>query len=131
LGKKEGLPLPLLAGWYDADGTGRWSAPSSSLVLGAPRNPGRPEIELSGNNFRPSPAAVTLRVNGVEVLSSTLPAGPFHLSVPLDGIPSGDPSLVEIAADEFVPARQGLADQRSLGLYFTRVCLEAETRTGI
>ncbi len=131
LGRKEELPLPLLAGWYDADGTGRWSAPSCSLVLGAPRTPGRPAIELSGNNFRPSPAAVKLRVNGVEVLSSTLPAGPFRFSVPLDGVPSGDPSLVEIATDEFVPARHGLPDQRSLGLYFTRVCLGADARAGI
>jgi arylsulfatase A-like enzyme len=130
LGKPEAPPFPLLAGWYDADGTGRWSAPSCSLVLGAPRNPGRPAIELSGNNFRPSPAGVTLRVNGVEVLSSSLPAGPFQLSAPLAGIPLSDPSLVEIATDEFVPARHGLPDQRSLGLYFTRVCLEAGARTG-
>ena len=69
-------------------------------------------------------------VNGVEVLSSTLPAGPFQLSAPLAGVPLSDPSLVEIATDEFVPARHGLPDQRSLGLYFTRVCLEAGARTG-
>jgi arylsulfatase A-like enzyme len=131
LGRQEDLPLSVLAGWYEPDGTGRWSAPASSLVLGAPRAPRRPAIEVAGNNFRPSPVEVTLRVNRVEVLTTTLPGGPFQLSAPLTGVPLGDPSLVEIATGTgFVPARHGLSDQRSLGLYFTRVCLRSDARTG-
>jgi hypothetical protein len=67
---------------------------------------------------------VTLRVDGRLVLRSELPRGPFRFGVPLAGGPLSDPTLVEIMTDSaFLPAREGLPDPRSLGLYLTRVCL--------
>ncbi|HEY2289309.1 MAG TPA: sulfatase [Thermoanaerobaculia bacterium] len=127
LGKALGIDLSLLSGWYEPDGTGRWSAQSASLVLGPPPGPGRPRLRVEGNNFRPRPVGVTLRVDGRPVLRSELPVGPFHIGVPLAGASLPDPTLVEIVTDSaFVPDREGLPDHRSLGLYLSRVCLRAD-----
>lgn len=127
LGEKEGLPL--LAGWYEPEGDGRWSAPSSSLVLSAPPDPIRLALRIHGANFRPGPVRVTIRVNRRPALRTELPVGPFQSSVPLAGVPRNTLSLVEIATDsEFVPARYGQADQRSLGLFLTEVCLDSGSR---
>lgn len=126
MGKAVGVDLSLLSGWYETDGTGRWSAQSASVVLGPPPGPGRPELQVEGNNFRPRPVGVTLRVDGRPVLRNELPPGPFHMGVPLAGASLPDPTLVEIVADSaFVPDREGLPDHRSLGIYLSRVCLRA------
>ena len=126
---KEVASGSLLAGWYEPDGTGRWSAQDGTLVLTAPQASSliRPGLLVSGTNFRPSPVRVTLSVNHHAVLETELQAGPFHLSAPLTGVPLDTLDLVEIATDsEFVPSRVGLPDQRSLGLYLTTVCLEPD-----
>ncbi|HTG34703.1 MAG TPA: sulfatase [Thermoanaerobaculia bacterium] len=131
IGKKKDGDLSLLAGWYEPDGTGRWSAQRSSVVLAIPTGQTRPELLVSGNNFRPAPVRVTLSVNRHPVLEAELPGGPFRLSAPLTGAPLDDPALVEVTTDSaFVPARHGLADNRSLGLYLTAICLEPGAATG-
>jgi arylsulfatase A-like enzyme len=132
LGKPEALPFPLLAGWYEPEGTGRWSAPTGTLLLGAPQSPGPSEVDLRGINFRPAPVDGSLRVNGVAMQRFTMAPGPFELAVPLTGVALTDPSLVEIATDtEYVPSRHSDSkDDRSLGLYVTRVCLQTAARTG-
>ncbi len=115
---------PLLAGWYLPDARGRWSAPSSSLIVGTPPGSGPLDLWIEGDNYRPGPVGVMLRVNGQPVLRTELPVGPFRVAGRLLAKPP-DPSLVEIATDfPFVPARQGLPDDRTLGIYLTRVCLE-------
>ena len=131
IAKEKNGDLSLLAGWYEPDGTGRWSAQSGSVVLAIPTGQTRPELLVSGNNFRPAPVRVTLSVNRHPVLEAELPSGPFRLSAPLTGAPLNNPALVEVATDSaFVPARHGMADSRSLGLYVTTLCLEPEARTG-
>ncbi|HEY0513067.1 MAG TPA: sulfatase [Thermoanaerobaculia bacterium] len=131
---KEDAGRSLLAGWYEPDGAGRWSAQDGTLLLAAPDPSSgqlRPGLMVSGNNFRPSPVRVTLSVNRHEVLETELKAGPFHLSASLAGVPLDSLSMVRIATDsEFVPSRVGLPDQRSLGLYLTRICLEPDVRAG-
>jgi arylsulfatase A-like enzyme len=123
--KQEGLPPPLLAGWYASDGTGRWSAPTGTLLLGAPGGQGPSDVDVRGINFRPAPVDGALRVNGVAMQRFTLAPGPFELAVPVTGVALTDPSLVEIATDtEYVPSQHGDSkDDRSLGLFVTRVCL--------
>jgi arylsulfatase A-like enzyme len=133
MGKPDASPS-FLAGWYEPEGAGRWSAQEGTLVLTAPGTSPRSvptELRVSGNNFRPSPVRVTLSVNRHPVLESELKAGPFRLAASLAGVPLSDLDLVEISTDSaFVPARIGLPDQRSLGLYLTTVCLEPENRSG-
>ena len=125
IAKKAERDLSLLAGWYEPDGTGRWSAQSGSVVLAIPTGQTRPELRVSGNNFRPAPVRVTLSVNRHPVLEAELPGGPFRLSAPLTDAPLDDPALVEVTTDSaFVPSRHGLADSRSLGIYLTTLCLE-------
>jgi hypothetical protein len=131
MGKPDANPS-FLAGWYEPEGAGRWSAREGTLVLTTPGASSiRPELRVSGNNFRPSPVRVTLSVNHHPVLESELQVGPFHLSAPLAGVPLDDLDLVEISTDSaFVPSRVGLPDQRSLGLYLTTVCLEPDAGSG-
>ncbi len=133
MGKPDANPS-FLAGWYEPEGPGRWSAQDGTLVLTAPgASPltARPDLLVSGINFRPAPVRVTLSVNHHAVLETELQVGPFHLSAPLTGVPLDDLDLVEIATDSaFVPSRAGLPDQRSLGLYLTDVCLEPESGSG-
>jgi arylsulfatase A-like enzyme len=132
LGKREDLPPPLLAGWYASDGTGRWSAPTGTLLLGAPSGQSPSDVDVRGINFRPGPVDGSLRVNGIAMQRFTLAPGPFELAMPVTGVALTDPSLVEIATDtEYVPSRHGDSkDDRSLGLYVTRVCLRTAAQTG-
>ncbi|HEX4495368.1 MAG TPA: sulfatase [Thermoanaerobaculia bacterium] len=132
LSQQEALPPPLLAGWYESDGTGRWSAPTGTLLLGAPGGQGPSDVDVRGINFRPAPVDGSLRVNGVAMQRFTLAPGPFELAVPVTGVALTDPSLVEIATDtEYVPSRHGDSkDDRSLGLFVTRVCLRTAGGTG-
>ncbi len=118
----------LLAGWYAPEGNGRWSAQGASLVLAPPASlwgGARPVLVLDGANYRQAPVKVTLSVDRHRVLESELPAGPIHLVAPLRGVAPEGLDLVEIATDPaFVPARHGMQDQRSLGLFLTEVCLQ-------
>ncbi|HJX30165.1 MAG TPA: hypothetical protein VJ885_19850, partial [Thermoanaerobaculia bacterium] len=58
------------------------------------------------------------------VVEATVPPGPFRLAAKTGALPAGRPAQVEIVTDpEFVPARSGSADQRSLGLFLSSVCL--------
>jgi hypothetical protein len=60
------------------------------------------------------------------VLEAEVPAGPFTLTAPVKGVPPGSTDLVEIATDTpFLPARVGLVDNRVLGIFVERVCLQA------
>jgi hypothetical protein len=118
----------LLAGWYAPEGNGRWSAQGGSLVLAPPASSWgqpRPVLVLDGVNYRQAPVKVTLSVDRHRVLESELPAGAVHLVAPLQGVAPGGLDLVEIATDSaFVPARHGMQDARSLGLFLTEVCLQ-------
>jgi arylsulfatase A-like enzyme len=126
----------LLAGWYAKEPAGRWTAaPTGSLVLSAPAAPlwrtPRLALQVTGTNLRQAPVKLTLSVNQRAVLETELPAGPFTLTAPLKGIAAGGTDLVEIATDSpFFPARVGLVDDRVLGIFVGRVCLQAAGKGG-
>jgi hypothetical protein len=120
----------LLAGWYAQEPAGRWTAaPTGALLLSAPEPSlwGTPALALqvTGTNLRQAPVRLTLSVNRRPVLATVVPAGPFTLTAPLKGIRPGSRDLVEIATDTpFLPRRVGLVDDRVLGIFVERVCLQ-------
>jgi arylsulfatase A-like enzyme len=124
----------LLAGWYAKEPAGRWTAaPTGALVLSAPAASlwGTPALALqvTGTNLRQAPVKLTLSVNRRPVLATELPAGPFTLTASLKGVAAGSTDLVEIATDTpFLPARVGLVDNRVLGIFLNRVCLQTVER---
>ncbi len=127
----------LLAGWYAKEPAGRWTAaPTGGLVLSAPAAPlwGTPALALqvTGSNLRQAPVKLTLSVDHRPVLATEVPAGPFTLTAPLKGVAAGSTDLVEIATDTpFLPARVGLVDNRVLGIFVGRVCLQAVGKGGL
>lgn len=113
----------LIRGWHPAETGGRWSAPRGLLVLGVPAEE-RAALVLQGINHRPDTPHLLVRVDGRPVLDAPVPPGPFRLVGKARGLPTGHPAVVEIVTTpEFVPARHGAADQRSLGLFLTSICL--------
>ena len=113
----------LIRGWHEGEPGGRWSKGRSLLVLGA--SPGeRAALVLQGVNHRPDAPRLRVAINGHPALETSVPRGPFRLVARSGALPAGHPALVEIVTDpDFVPARLGAADQRSLGLFLSSVCL--------
>lgn len=113
----------LIRGWHPAESGGRWSKPRGLLVLGVPAGE-HAALVLEGINHRPDTPHLLVRVDGRPVLNALVPPGRFRLVGRVNGLPSGHPAVVEIlTAPEFVPGRHGEADQRSLGLFLTSICL--------
>lgn len=74
---------------------------------------------------------LTLSVDRHPVLAAEVPAGPFTLTAPLKGVSGRSTDLVEIATDTpFLPRRVGLVDDRVLGIFVERVCLQAVGKGG-
>jgi hypothetical protein len=121
----------LLAGWYAQEPGGRWTAaPTGTLLLSAPPAPlwgtANLALQVSGVNLRQAPVKLTLSVDRHPVLATVVPAGPFTLIAPLKGIRAGSRDLVEIATDSpFLPRSVGIVDDRVLGIFVERVCLQA------
>jgi arylsulfatase A-like enzyme len=121
----------LLAGWYAQEPAGRWTAaPTGALLLSPPPVPlwSTPALALqvTGTNLRQAPVKLTLSVDHHPVLAAEVPAGPFTLTAPLKGVGRRSADLVEIATDKpFLPASVGLVDDRVLGIFVGRVCLQA------
>lgn len=121
----------LLAGWYAQEPAGRWTAaPTGALLLSPPPTPfwktPALALEVTGTNLRQAPVKLTLSVDRHPVLATLVPAGPFTLTAPLKGVRAGGTDLVEIATDKpFLPASVGLVDDRALGIFVERVCLQA------
>jgi hypothetical protein len=79
-------------------------------------------------NHRPDSPRLRIAVNGRPALEALVPPGPFRLASNTATLPAARPVQVEIVIDpEFVPARSGAADRRSLGIFVTSVCLEPVT----
>jgi arylsulfatase A-like enzyme len=113
----------LIRGWHPAEPGGRWSKPRGLLILGVPAGE-RAALVLQGVNHRPDAPRVRIAVDGRPVLDAPVPPGPFRLVAKTGSLPADRPAVVEIVTDpEFVPARHGAADQRSLGLFLGSVCL--------
>lgn len=115
----------LLAGWYDAEAGGRWTAPVSSLAVPLTEGWRSPTaLVVSGANYRPAPVRLRVSVERHAVLDVRVPPGGFQLRGALAGLSLSRPLLVEIAADPpFVPAAAGIgADARSLGVFLMSVC---------
>ncbi|HYH47698.1 MAG TPA: hypothetical protein VEG34_18600, partial [Thermoanaerobaculia bacterium] len=122
----------LIRGWHEGEPGGRWSEPRGLLVLGAPAGApsgARAALVLQGVNHRPDTPRLRITVNGRPALEALVPPGPFRWVAPLvigtGALPADRSVQVEIVTyPEYVPARSGAADQRSLGIFVTSVCLE-------
>ncbi|HEX3529643.1 MAG TPA: sulfatase [Thermoanaerobaculia bacterium] len=115
----------VLAGWYEAEQGGRWTAPAASLALPLAAGGDRPgRLLVSGANFRPAPVRLRVSVERHAVLDTVVPPGGFRLDASLAGAPVQTPLLVEIwTATPFVPAALGMgADARTLGVFLSSVC---------
>lgn len=120
----------LIRGWHEGEPNGRWSKPRALLVLGAP--PGaRSALVLQGMNHRPDTPRLRVLLNGQPSLETSVPPGSFRLVAKTGPLPADHPVQVEIVIDpEFVPAQHGAADQRSLGLYLSSICLSPVSESG-
>jgi len=117
----------VLAGWYEPELGGRWTALDASLALPLAESSAQPaHLVLNGASYRPAPVRLRVSVERHAVLEATVRPGGFHLDVPLAGAPLRTPLLVEIStATPFIPATQGMgADERTLGIFLSSVCTE-------
>jgi hypothetical protein len=140
----------LLEGWYSSEGEGRWSWPEAELLLARPASKDRLRLRMHGVRREPGAARVRVLVGARAVLERDLPpwgqgapAGAFELAAPLPAVPDGEsggllrlrlerkPAYVPARAGEPAPARAAGAalappDHRRLGLFLSRVCVEAD-----
>jgi arylsulfatase A-like enzyme len=126
LGEAE-ADLDLLQGWYEPEQGGRWSGRRATLAMSPAADEKPRRLVLIGINHRPAPVRLRVDVDRHSVLETEVLRGPFQLSAE---VPSGllkAQSQVELETDSaFIPSpshRPG-EDQRSLGLFWTTVCLE-------
>ena len=126
LGEAE-ADLDLLQGWYDPEQGGRWSGRRATLAISPAADEKPRRLVLIGINHRPVPVRLRVDVDRQPVLETEVLRGPFQLSAEL---PSGllkAQSQMGLETDSaFVPspAHRPEEDQRSLGLFWTTVCLE-------
>jgi hypothetical protein len=113
----------VLAGWYQPEPGGRWTAADATLFLGRPAG-GRARLELRGINHHPDPKRLRVTVAGKPALDREIAAGPFQVEEPLSGVqPAGTVMLKLTVAPPSIPAQRGSGDPRTLGLYFRSICL--------
>jgi hypothetical protein len=114
----------LLAGWYHPEAGGRWMGPSASLSLGLPRAAREAHLELRGINYRPTPTRLVVTVEGRPVLNQEIAIGPFQIEGAFSDAGLENPVLLELTTSSaFVPSQHGSADPRTLGLFFTSICM--------
>lgn len=119
----------LLAGWYGpAPGEpGRWTEPEATFAVGAPPPGGRPlRLVVEGTSWRRAPCRARLTVEGGDARETTVAPGPFRLELEVaESALSGGYALARLSADPpFRPREAGLPDDRTLGLFVSRYCLE-------
>ncbi len=111
------------SGFYDREGSYRWSRAWSEIVFPDPgaRDPARLELELSG--FRPpgtEPPRVAIDAGGrTRTLTPSRRIETYSLETKTEGLWSSS-SRVQIRADTFVP---GAGDERALGVRVHRARL--------
>lgn len=119
-----------LSGWYGLSPgeTGRWSEPGATMGVAVPANlPEGAGLKLEGTSWRRRKATLQVVVEGARDHAVSIAPGPFEVFVPLDSIVTGKRwLLVRLVVDPpFYPREEGHPDDRVLGLFFTRYCLEA------
>ncbi|MGH9884245.1 MAG: sulfatase, partial [bacterium] len=111
----------LLDGWFPPELGGRWTAPSALLRLGAVTK-GPATLVLRGVNHETQPYSFSVTFDGLAVASPRVGPGPFRLTLPVTA--SAEGSAVRLRREAaFVPAKQGLPDDRTLGIFLTAICL--------
>jgi arylsulfatase A-like enzyme len=124
LGEAGAAPY-LLQGWYGPEQGGRWSERQASLAMSAGLDRQRRRLMLIGMNHRPAPVRLRVNVDHQPVLETEVARGPFQLSVEVpDGLFKARSLMVLETDSAFVPSQHGGEDSRSLGLYWTTICLE-------
>ena len=114
----------LLEGWHYPEQGGRWTAPFASSLLGLPTTAAEVHLELRGINHRPAPARLAAMVEGRPVLDQEIEVGPFQVKGRFSGVGLESPVLLVLETSTgYVPAQHGAADLRTLGLFFTSLCL--------
>lgn len=114
----------LLVGWWAAELGGRWTQPSATAEMPWPGDGGRLRIE--GYNWERRPLRFQVQVDGRLALETTVGYGEFQVAATLPFTPDERPTLVRIERrPPFLPAELGLPDRRELGVFVTRLCLEA------
>jgi hypothetical protein len=115
----------LFGGWNGPEPKGRWSKQTGVIVLGTPPGESRATLVLNGVSYRPDTPRVTVSVEHHRLLEAPIPPGAFRLTAPVDRLPNSGSLVIEIATDPvFLPAKHGLMDDRSLGVFLFSACLQ-------
>lgn len=120
----------LLDGWFPAErGEGRWTAPRAVLALGVPPAPKGHRLRLEGTSYRHDAFDLEARADDRALARlERVPPGPFAFVLDLEpALDGGRPLVLELSiGPDFIPAESlpGSTDQRILGAFLTRLCLE-------
>jgi hypothetical protein len=119
-----GAAFQLLEGWYRIELDGRWTWPRASALLAASASP-RQTLVIEGVNHERRPVRFRASIRGRRVLEQTVTPGPFVARADVDpGPPGNGLAVVRIERPAaFLPAREGLLDDRALGIFVTSICL--------
>jgi len=112
----------LLEGWYGVELGGRWTWPTAAVLL---RRPGEAvRLVVDGVNHERDDVRFQLAVGGQAPVVRTASHGPFEVAVDVTERSTSSRVLVRLTrSTPFVPSREGLHDDRTLGLFVTSICL--------
>jgi hypothetical protein len=115
----------LLSGWYYVELGGRWTLPSASLLLRAPKSQSRPlRLSIAGESFRPDVARIRVSANERLVMDRAIKPGGFRIESEVLPAATSGTLLVSLVIDpSFQPAKGGSPDHRELGMFFRSICV--------
>ena len=120
----------LVRGWNGPEAKGRWTQQTGVVTLGTLPEGERATLVLQGASYRTDTPRVTVSLAQRQLLEAPVPPGPFRLTAPVDPLPGG-PMEIEITSDPvFVPAENGIKDNRLLGVFLFSICLQPEGTPG-
>jgi hypothetical protein len=119
----------LLSGWYYAELGGRWTLPSASLLLQAPKSQSRPlQLSIAGESFRPDVARIRVSANERLVMDRVIKPGGFRIESEVLPVATSGTLLVSLVIEpSFQPAKGGSPDHRELGMFFRSICVAPDT----
>jgi Sulfatase len=113
----------LLDGWYGVELGGRWSGPTAAVLLGD-ADPAADRVVVEGIDHEPEPVRFQVTAGEDRPVDQQVSPGPFAVSIRLSSRAHASRVLVRLTRPlPFVPARHGLHDDRTLGLFVTSICL--------
>jgi hypothetical protein len=113
----------LLRGWHGLEPGGRWTAGRATVVL--PAQPSAATLVVTGISHRPDRFRFRISTGGRTLAEAELGPGAFRLAGRIEASEELGYRVISLDSDPvFRPSTLGSADQRTLGVFLSSLCLD-------